>query len=116
MKNTQLLVLVLNKVEVLETLLIEFNAAGIKGATIINTTGMAHTLASNKDDSYIIASLRAMLSDDIVDSRTIFMVLDESKVPVARSVIRNVVGDLSKPNTGIMFILPVSYVEGGMME
>ena len=115
MEKTQVLVLVLNKVEVLETLMLELNQAGLKGATIINTTGMGHALASNEDESYIIASLREMFAGTRVDSRTLFMVLSEKKMPIARSVIRNVVGDLSKPNTGIMFSLPVDFVEGGMV-
>ncbi|MDD2268576.1 MAG: hypothetical protein PHY15_03365 [Eubacteriales bacterium] len=113
--KTQVLVLVLNKVEVLETLMLELNEAGLRGATIINTTGMGQALASKKDESYIIASIRDMLSGTRVDSRTIFMVLEENKIPTARSVIRNVVGDLTKPNTGIMFCLPVDFVEGGML-
>lgn len=116
MEKIQILVLVLNKVEVLETLMLELNEAGITGATIINTTGMGHALASNKDDSYIIASLREMFSGTRVDSKTLFMVVSEKKLSIARSVIRNVVGDLTKPNTGIMFSLPVDFVEGGMVS
>ena len=115
MEKTKVLVLVLNKVEVLETLMLELNQAGLTGATIINTTGMAHALASNQDESYIIASLRQMIAGTRVDSRTLFMVLSDDKLPIARSVIRNIVGDLTNPNTGIMFSLPVDFVEGGMV-
>jgi hypothetical protein len=40
------------------------------------------------------------------------MVLPEGKVETAKSVIREVTGGFDKPNTGIMFTVPISSTEG----
>lgn len=111
MENLQVMFLVLNKVEALDTLLIELNHAGVRGATVINSTGMAHAIASH-EDSAIISSLRAFFVSDREDNKTLFMVLDDKGIKTAREVIHRVVGDLSKPDTGILFCLPTTFVEG----
>ena len=111
MCEKQIMFFVLHKPEILDRLMVALNKAGIKGATIINSSGMAHSLASS-EDSYIISSLRAFLTPDREENRTIIMVLDEQQVAEAKRVIREVVGDLSKPYTGIMFVMPAISVEG----
>ena len=108
--QTELLLLVLNKIEVLDKLLQSLNQAGIKGATVIHSTGMAHAIS--KEDDVIFSSLRKMFTPDREENRTIFMVLDASKLQTAKEVIYSVVGDLSQPNTGILVALPLSYVDG----
>lgn len=40
------------------------------------------------------------------------MVLDKDKVEIARKTIRNVLGDLSQPETGILFGIPLLFIEG----
>ena len=42
------------------------------------------------------------------------MALDDEQVSVARNVIVSIVGDLTKPNTGILFTVPIGYSEGVM--
>ena len=50
--------------------------------------------------------------DERKDSRTIFMALQDEKIEAAKAVVRGVVGDLSQPDTAVMFTLPVLSVEG----
>ncbi len=109
--NEKLLILVLNKIDTLDALLLRLNEAGVHGATVINSTGMAHALASH-EENLTISSFRAFFAHSREENRTVFMVLSEEKIAVARSVIREVVGDLSLPNTGILFSLPVDFFEG----
>lgn len=52
----KLLVIILNKTDVLDYLLEGLSAAGIKGATIIESSGMAMTL-SRLDSSFLSASI-----------------------------------------------------------
>lgn len=111
MCDKQIMFFVLHKTEVLDPLMIALNKAGIKGATIINSSGMAHSLASS-EDSYIISSLRAFLTPDREENKTIIMVLSEEQVAEAKRVITEVVGDLSKPYTGIVFVVPAISVDG----
>lgn len=107
----KLMVLILNKTDALESLLEGMSAAGLGGATIIESSGLATTL-SRLDSSFISASIRAILSGAEEDNRTIFSVIRNDQLDLARKVVYNTVGDLSTPNTGIMFTLPIDFVEG----
>lgn len=104
----QFLLLVLNKVELLETLLERFVDQGVKGATILNSVGMARELA----DYPIFGSLRFLMDSDRQESKTIFMVLKDEQVETVKETVREVIGDLSKPDTAVMFTLPVLTIEG----
>ena len=107
----KLMVLILNKTDALESLLEGMSAAGLGGATIIESSGLATTL-SRLDSSFISASIRAILSGAEEDNRTILSVIRNDQLDLARKVVYNTVGDLSTPNTGIMFTLPIDFVEG----
>ncbi|MDD3429695.1 MAG: hypothetical protein PHG02_06800 [Oscillospiraceae bacterium] len=107
----KLLVLILNKIEVLEPLMEQFQDNDIHGATILNSTGMARALSHYADDNFL-TGLRSLLDPDREENRTIFTVLKEEQVAAAVAVIEKVVGDLSKPDTAIVFTLPVDFVKG----
>ena len=107
----KLMVFVLNKIDVLNFLLEDFADAGIKGATIINSTGMAKTL-SRLDNSFIGNSLKSLFEIDSDDNRTILAVIKDDQLETVRKVIKDVVGELSKPNAGILFTVPIDFVEG----
>ena len=93
-----------------KTILEGLSAAGIKGATIIESSGMAMTL-SRLDSSFLSASIRGLFSGD-EDNRTILSVIKNNQLDTARKIVYNTVGDLSQPNTGIMFTVPLDFVEG----
>lgn len=107
----KMLILVLNKTNVLENLLTKFFEAGIKGSTIFNSTGMAQTL-SGLDDGNFFASLKFFLDPEQDENYTIMTVLPQQQIETYKKVISEVVGDLSEPNTGVLFTLPVEQVEG----
>ena len=107
----KLMVLILNKTDVLDSLLEGMSAAGLGGATIIESSGLATTL-SRLDSSFISSSIRAILSGADDDNRTILSVIRNDQLEIARKVIYNTVGDLSNPNTGILFTVPLDFVEG----
>lgn len=107
----QLLVLVLNKVELLDPLLEKWQENDLRGATILSSTGMAHELSQN-EDSPIFATLRVLLDPDRQENKTIFAVLKEEDINKAIDVTRSVVGDLTKPDTAIIFTVPVNRIEG----
>ena len=56
---------------------------------------------------------RSILADDDDHEvvKMMFFVVDDEEMKKARKTINDVIG-LDKPNTGIMFALPVSFVEG----
>ncbi len=108
----QFLLIVLNKVELLETLLERFMESGICGATILSSTGMVRELSKSSEDFPIFGTLRFLIDPDRKESKTIFAVLKEEKIDIAKRIIREVVGDLSKPDTAVVFTLPVLSAEG----
>ena len=92
----KLLVFVLDKVENLEPVLNKFEHIGIKGATILESKGMARALESYFDGSFL-GSLRAVMEED---------------VPRALAAIEEVNGSFDEPGTGVAFTLPVDDVRG----
>lgn len=108
----QLLILVLNKVECLEELLQTLLDAGIGGATVLESTGMARVLGSSDEAPAIFGALRYLMDPERQSSRTLLMVLSDAQVDQVRALVRQVTGGLDKPDTGILFTVPVLNVEG----
>jgi hypothetical protein len=108
----QLLVLILKKVELMEELLKKLAEAGVKGGTILDGTGMAKELM-NMEDLPIIGMLRMLLAEDVkADCKVMLFVLRDDQITTVRGIIKKVTGDLSAPNSGIMFSVPITFVEG----
>ncbi len=107
----QLMLMVLNQVELLDPLLEALMEEGIRGATILNSTGMARELSKNEDYPFF-GSLRMLLDPDRKESKTLFMALEEEQVSVVKKVVHSVVGDLNQPDTAVLFTLPILDVEG----
>ncbi len=108
----QFLIMVLNKVDKLDTFLGKLMEHNISGATILNSTGMVHELAKHSEDFPIFGTLRQLINLDREESKTIFMVLKDEKIEKVKEIAREVIGDLSKPDTAIIFTLPVTSTEG----
>ena len=107
----ELVVLILNKTECLEKLLKRFREEGIQGATIVDSKGMAHSLCEY-DELRLLASLRMVLDPDHKESKTIFAVIREEQVPLISRLVNEVTGGLNHPDTGVLFTVPVRYMEG----
>ena len=108
----QLLVLIFKKVELLGSLLKELANGGVRGGTIVDGTGMAEALV-NMEDLPMFGVLRNILKDEEKEiSKVLFFVCSDEEMIVTRDIIKRVIGDLKAPNTGIMFSIPITYVEG----
>jgi hypothetical protein len=108
----KLLVFILNKTEALDGFLNELARHHQTGATIVSSKGMMRSVSDQNELSFL-GPLRAILDPDREDNKTILLVVkDEAAVANVRECIRNTVGDLSRPDTGILFTVPVDYVEG----
>ncbi len=109
--KVQLLIVVLNKTECLEDILERFAEEGIRGATVIDSRGMAQSLYGH-DELKFIASLRLLLDSSHQENKTIFAVLEEDKIPTVSKIVNDITGGLDHPDTGILFTVPVQYIEG----
>lgn len=109
----KLMIYVMNDTNQLDPFLHRLKESGIRGATILNSTGMGRKLAENDDLGFdLFGSLRAFLDNPRAESRVILMALEDEQVAVVAGIIDKVAGDLSKPNTGIYFVLPIESVKG----
>ena len=108
----QVVFLVLNKTEALEQLLESLLESGIHGGTVLDSTGMMRVLDQNNDDQPMFSALRQLFNPERKSSKTLMMLLEDDQVNVARKVINEVTGGLDKPDTGVMFGMPVMFAEG----
>lgn len=106
----ELLVIVLNETEYLMDILDGFIQYDIKGATIIDSAGMGHVMASYMPLFFQFAQLERSSENN---SKTIFTVIDNEKDKEnVLKILENIIGDISKPNTAFVFSVPVNFVKG----
>lgn len=86
----------------------ELYQSGIKGATVIDSTGMAHLVS----EKIPIFSQYGHLGVERFNKTLLLVIKDEKQVDKAVEVIEGVVGDLSLPETGIICVIPVLYALG----
>ncbi|MDW7650793.1 MAG: hypothetical protein SCK29_10810 [Bacillota bacterium] len=106
----ELIVFVLNQPEYLDEILEGFLRIGVRGATIIDSTGMGRTLCEKVP---IFGGIRNMIQGCRPNNQTVFTVVRSAELrEKAIGVIKEVLGSLDQPNTGFVFCIPVSYAEG----
>ena len=103
--------LVLNREECLEPILEEMLEKGIGGATILESTGMMRVL--NDDQNVDLPMLiRHFYNPERKTSKTMIALIRDEQLPVLMKIINVKTGGLNKPNTGIAFAVPTTFVEG----
>lgn len=109
-----LFVLVLNESENLEQVLYAIEKAGKTGATILESTGVGRTLFKSDFIHFpLIAGITKLQEKIRPNNRTIFSVLESQKqLENVKQAVLEITGDLSEPNKGIMFVVPVVEAEG----
>lgn len=108
-----LLVFVLDCIEECPNVLDAWEKAGVTGATILESTGMARVRNVIRDDMPLIPSLRDLLSSREEHHRTLFCVIEDDEIlERAVAATEQVAGDLTRENTGILFVMPVTRVIG----
>ena len=111
-----LIVLVLDNPELLRDLLQAWQDVGVPGATVLRSTGLRRVQELfGRDDMPLLPSLHELAGEkEETAHRTIFAVLDDdSLVDGTIAATERVIGDLSQPHTGILFVMPVSRIVGG---
>jgi nitrogen regulatory protein PII len=105
-----MVMLILNNPDQCQDVLDSWQAAGVKGITILPSTGMGRISAriGLHDDMPLMPSLEDFLHQEENLHRTLIAVVRERTV--VDSVIQatqTIIGDLNKPDTGILVVLPV---------
>lgn len=109
-----MIMLVLDDVNQCSTILEAWDAQGVGGITILESTGMGRIKKlSIRDDIPIMPSLSRLLQTREERHRTLFTVVEtEEMVDQIIETTEAIIGDMESPNNGVIFVLPVSRVKG----
>ncbi|MGB9693645.1 MAG: hypothetical protein ACPLYF_02260 [Fervidobacterium sp.] len=106
-----LLIVVLYNEQYVRDILRKFIEIDVRGATLINSQGMATIIS---EEVPIFSSLRRLLlEEERTNNITIFSAIKtEETLNNAVKVVLDVVKDIDKPGTGIMIVMPVLKIYG----
>jgi nitrogen regulatory protein PII len=104
-----LVVLIVDNPDDCPNILESWDEIGVKGATILNSTGMGRIKkAGLLDDFPLVPRLEDFLKVREEEHRTLFSVVeDEATVDRMAAAAQHIIGDLDEPHTGFMFVVPV---------
>jgi len=109
----QLLVLVVDNLAQCPAVLDAWEEAGVAGATILESSGLGRVRGIIRDDLPLLPSLKDLVAGREMHHRTLFSVIeDEETLERAIQATERVLGDLSNPHTGFLFVVPVTRVLG----
>lgn len=113
-KDMQVLTLVVNDDRKVDKLLAAVYDAGIRGGTILESTGMAHTLIDHDDGDDVnhFGALRRLTKPERAHSKTIFFVACEKDIQTIVDISFKILGNMEEPDTGFMFISEVTRAVG----
>ena len=103
---------VLNDPDHLDDILEAWNAAGISGATILESTGSYRYRANlSKLHMRFLPEAHQLMSEQF--NYTIFVLVRErAQVDTCLQAIEQVIGDLNNPNTGVFAFWPLEVIKG----
>jgi nitrogen regulatory protein PII len=108
------IVFVLDNSDQCRDILDAWENAGIRGVTILESSGLGRVRrAGIRDDLPLIPSLSDLFMNTETQHRTLFTVVkSQSQIEAIVKATQSVVGDLEQPDTGFLFVVPVSQVYG----
>lgn len=103
------LVIILNKIDYLEDILSIFVNLNVKGATILDSQGMASAIVNEEISSIpLFGSLKTLMQGRHPYNKTIFTVIKTEEVlHNVVSAIKTLLEEEKKPGVGFMFTVPV---------
>jgi hypothetical protein len=106
------LFMVLDDSTKLNDVLLAWKGAGVKGVTVVESTGLNRVLPRLEPQS-AFAGFSHFFGSGRVGHNTLFAVIDELDVAeTAVTATEAILGDLTQPNTGIIFAVPVAKAWG----
>jgi hypothetical protein len=109
-----LVVFVLNNADQCNNLLEAWENAGIRGITILESSGLGRVReAGIKDDFPLMPSLGDLFKNEETRHRTLFTLVNgQDKIDAIVEATQSVVGDLEQENTGMLFSVAVNEIYG----
>jgi hypothetical protein len=107
-----MLVMVLDDTAHLNDVLTAWDQAGVSGVTITESTGLNRVLQRHSPDMAFVG-FSQLFGSGRVGHNTLFTVIDSLEMAeTAVAATEAVLGDLTQPNKGIIFALPVAKTWG----
>ena len=107
-----LLIMVLDDSTRLNDVLEAWKAAGVPGITILESTGLNRILPRHTAQP-MYAGFSQVFGGGRIGHHTLFAIIDSLELAnTAVDATESVLGDLSKPHTGIIFALPIAQTWG----
>ena len=108
-----LLINVVEQTEKLPKILEGFAEVGVRGTTILGSTGMGRILmASGAQVPAAVQAGQAIESAESSNRTTFTVVANQHVLDAAVNVIKDCCGDLNQPGKGIIAVVPLHAVEG----
>lgn len=108
-----LIVFVLDCTDECPDVLNAWEEAGAPGVTILESFGLGRLRAAMRDDLPLIPSLDDLLGRSELHHRTLFTVVpDESTLDRVFAATERIIGDFTRPHSGLLFTIPVGRVSG----
>lgn len=105
----KLLIAIINDPEFLPDIFEEFYKVSINGATVIDSIGMGHFMATQIS----FFSRFAEFNKEPGHNNTLFVVVkSDTETQKAINAIEKVIGDLGKSDSGVVFTLPIDFCKG----
>lgn len=110
----QMVMLVLDDVNQCTPIVEAWEELGVGGITIFESTGLGRIRSNaQRDELSIMPSIFSMMRSREEHHRTMFTVVDSDEmVDKLIKVTQSFIGDMMRPNKGVIFVLPVSRVVG----
>ena len=108
-----LLINVVEQTEKLSEILEGFAKVGVRGTTILGSTGMGRVLmASGVQVAASEEAAQVLGSGNTSNRTTLTVVANQEVLDAAIKVIKDCCGDLNEPGKGIIAVVPLHYVDG----
>lgn len=109
----QLLILVIDEEEFTPDILAAWEAAGVPGVTLVDSTDSRHDHGNSRDDLPFVVSLRSVLESREKRTQLLFSVIDSEAVcQLAVAAVLKIIPDFTLGHRGIMFTMPVTQMWG----
>lgn len=110
-----LVILVVHDIEKLEDVISGWRGAGVGGATILPSLGLASLDKKRalREDMPLMPLMDTIFEEDEELNRTLFTIIDgkETMEKVVKAT-QDILGDLNSPNNGVMAVIPVEAAYG----
>lgn len=112
-----LMVIILNRPELLKKLLMVMKRNGAKGATVLDSMGQGVIMKSFEEDRPMIASIKKLKEEGLFVNKTILSVIeDKQKLQNIADAVEREIGSFAEDSEmGIMFSVPLNMVRGGKL-